>query len=121
MSPATSVYQTAVITSVKEETPGVKTFTLTYEDGSAIPYIAGQFITFVFTHHGREERRSFSISSSPVEDVQLSFTVKRIDNGAYSRLLTDRLQIGDRLQTTGAAGLFILPEDADPYEQVFFF
>jgi len=114
-------YQQVIITSIREETTGVKTFTVTYEDGAPIPYIAGQFITFVFTHHGREERRSFSISSSPVQNKPLSFTVKRIDNGAYSRLLTDRAKVGDILQTTGTAGLFTLPEKMDTYEQVFFF
>ena len=111
----------AIITSIKEETPGVKTFTVTYEDGSAIPYSAGQFITFAFTHHGKEERRSFSISSCPVLNELLSFTVKRIDNGAYSRLLTDRAVIGDKLVTTGATGMFTIPQNIDDYRQVFFF
>ncbi len=111
----------AIITSIKEETPGVKTFTITYEDGSAIPYSAGQFITFAFTHHGKEERRSFSISSCPVLNEPLSFTVKRIDNGAYSRLLTDRAAIGDKLYTTGATGLFTIPQNIGEYRQVFFF
>lgn len=114
-------FQTVIITAIREETPGVKTFTITAEDGNPIPYTAGQFITLVFTHHGREERRSFSISSSPALNEPLSFTVKRIDNGAYSRLLTDRLAIGDKLYTTGTAGLFILPADMDGYDQVFFF
>jgi len=113
-------YQTVIITSIKEETKDVKTFTLTYEGGSNIPYLAGQFITFVFTHHGREERRSYSISSSPTGNAPLAFTVKRIDNGAYSRLLVDRAVIGDKLQTTGAAGLFTLTNHA-AYEQVYFF
>lgn len=113
--------QSAIITSIREETPGVKTFSLRQEDGSVIPYAAGQFITFVFTHHGKEERRSFSISSSPVLNEPLSFTVKRIDNGAYSRLLTDRATIGNRLLTTGAAGLFTLPASIDAFSQVFFF
>lgn len=112
---------TVIITSIREEIPGVKTFTITSEDGGAIPYVAGQFITFVFMHHGKEERRSFSISSSPALHEPLAFTVKRIDNGAYSRLLTDRLVIGDKLQTTGPAGLFLLPEYPAPFEQVFFF
>ena len=114
-------YKTAIITSIREETPGVKTFTVTYTDGSPIPYIAGQFITFVFTHHGKEERRSFSISSSPVTGDPLAFTVKRVDNGAYSRLLTDRAAVGDKLYTTGAAGLFTLPQNMEPYKQIFFF
>jgi len=114
-------YQSVVITSIRRETPGVKTFTLTYEDGSDIPYAAGQFITFVFTHHGKEERRSFSISSCPLLNEPLSFTVKRIDNGAYSRLLIDRAGVGDKLYTTGASGLFTFSEELVNYEQVFFF
>jgi ferredoxin-NADP reductase len=110
-----------IITSIREETPGVKTFTIAAEDGQPIPYTAGQFITFIFTHHGREERRSFSICSSPALDEPLSFTVKRVDNGAYSRLLIDRAQPGDKLFTTGAAGLFTLPQNLAAYEQMFFF
>lgn len=113
--------QGIIITSIREETPGVKTFTVSSEDGSAIPYSAGQFLTFVFTHHGREERRSFSICSSPALNEPLSFTVKRVDNGAYSRLLIDRAKVGDKLYTTGSAGLFTLPENVVGYEQVFFF
>ena len=114
-------YLTTIITAIREETPGVKTFTITYEDGTNIPYTAGQFITFVFSHHGREERRSFSISSCAVLGEPLSFTVKRIDNGAYSRLLIDRAKAGDKLFTTGAAGLFTLPVSIADYRQVFFF
>ena len=119
MNPAEK-YQTVVITSIKEETKDVKTFTLTYDDGSPVAYVAGQFITFVFTHHGREERRSYSISSSPASNEPLAVTIKRIDNGAYSRLLVDRAMVGDKLQTTGAAGLFTLTNHT-AYEQIFFF
>ena len=114
-------FQTVIITAIREETPNVKIFTCAGENGSAIPYVAGQFITFVFTHHGKEERRSYSISSCPVLKEPLSFTVKRIDNGAYSRLLIDWAAAGDQLQTTGAAGLFTIPVNMDAYEQVFFF
>jgi ferredoxin-NADP reductase len=114
-------YKTVVITSIREETKDVKTFTLHYEDGTDIPYAAGQFITFVFTHHGREERRSYSISASPALHEPLSITLKRIDNGAYSRLLIDRAKAGDRLQTAGVAGLFTIPKDIAQYRQIFFF
>ena len=51
----------------------------------------------------------------------MSFTVKRIDNGAYSRLLTDKATVGDKLYTTGAAGLFTLPQQITAYKQLFFF
>jgi ferredoxin-NADP reductase len=115
-----SLYQVVIVTSAREETPGVRTFILTYEDGSPIPYTAGQFITLVFTHHGREERRSFSISSSPALDEPLSFTVKRIENGAYSRFLIEKIKPGDKLRTTGTAGLFTLPQNMNDSDQVFF-
>ncbi len=120
MVPATPDLKTLVITSIREEAAGVKTFVIASEDGSPIPYTAGQFITFVFAHHGKEERRSFSLSSSPELNEPVSFTIKRIDNGAYSRLLIDKAQVGDKLYTTGAAGLFTLPATLSA-KQVFFF
>ena len=116
-----TLFQTVIITAIRPEADGVKTFTVAPEDGKPIPYKAGQFITLVFTHHGREERRSYSISSSPETDASMCFTVKRVDNGAYSRLLVDKARPGDKLYTTGSAGIFTLPGSATGYEQVFFF
>lgn len=113
-----SIYRQVVVTNIAEEAAGVKTFTVAFADGSAIPYVAGQFITFSFTHHGREERRSYSVSSCPALNEPLSFTVKRLDNGAYSRLFTDKVRVGDMLTTTGVAGRFILPA---PGAGVYFF
>lgn len=113
-------YRSIVITGITERAPGVKTFALAYADGMPVPFRSGQFITLVFTHHGKEERRSFSISSSSSINEQLAITVKRIDNGAYSRYLADRAKVGDVLLTTGVAGLFTLPEQVED-KQLFFF
>lgn len=113
-------YKSVVVTAIDGNVPGVKTFALTYADGRLIPYRSGQFITLVFTHHGKEERRSFSISSSAAAGEPLAITVKRIDNGAYSRYLTDKVMPGDVLTTTGVAGLFTLPGVEVP-ERVLFF
>lgn len=97
----------------------MKTFLLSYASGEAVPFIPGQFITLVFSSHGNEERRSFSISSA--ENEQLAITVKRVDNGAYSRMLADRARPGDILYTSGVAGLFILPVQVKEPTQIFFF
>ena len=73
-----------------------------------IEYTAGQFITFIFLdRNGREERRSYSISSIPSES--LSITVKRIPNGAYSRILVEKVKVGDVLTGLAPAGFFTLP------------
>ncbi len=120
MSSLQDNYRAIIITSLKEEVPGVKTFTVRNDDGSLINYLSGQFITLIFNHHGKEDRRSFSISSCHVNNEPLSFTVKRIDNGAYSRWLHDKCTVGTVLYTTGAAGLFTIPEQTDA-KQFFFF
>ncbi len=121
MSGTSAIYKSVVITTIRQENIGVKTFTVTCEDGSPVPYQSGQFITFVFTIKGIEERRSYSISSSAELGEPLSFTVKRIENGTYSRLLVDKSEPGDKLQTSGVAGLFRLPQDFSKYQQFFFF
>jgi len=118
---STEPYKAVIITSIKREKPGVKTFTLSGQEEQEIPYTAGQFITFTFSHHHKEERRSFSISSSPALNEPFAITVKRVDNGAYSRLLIDKLKEGDVLHTTGASGLFTISKDITGYKQAFFF
>ena len=119
-APAGNLYHPLRIVSIKEEADNVRTFVLQALEAKQISYTAGQFLTFVFQSHHREERRSFSISGSPELNEPLSITVKRIDNGVFTRYLIDRAEPGDVLYTTGAAGLFTLPQDIAEYEQVFF-
>src|SRR5690606_36157907 len=96
------------ITRIVQETEHAKTFFLAPENWQ-VNYEAGQFLTLVFyTKHG-EKRRSYSISSSPLEK-ELSITVKKIDNGEFSRLLLQHAKVGDMLYTSGISGHFRLPE-----------
>jgi len=99
------------ITEIIEETADTKTFVFETADSEAFPYQAGQFITLVFPRLlGEDARRNYSLSSAPGIDDKLSFTVKRIPNGEYSRRMIDHLKVGDELQTIGASGYFTLPE-----------
>jgi ferredoxin-NADP reductase len=107
------------IDKIITETPDTKSFIL---KGEELGYDPGQFLTFVFRNFsGKEERRSYSISSTPVLHEPLRITVKRITNGAYSRRLVDEAKEGDTLYTTGASGYFVLPSDTDRYKKVVFF
>lgn len=107
------------IARIKQELPGVKTFY--FEDNTQLNYQAGQYITVLHQHHGQEVRRSYSLLSSPVLNEPLAITVKRIDNGIVSRYLTDQAKPGDKLVTTGAAGLFTLPDNVNELQRLFFF
>jgi ring-1,2-phenylacetyl-CoA epoxidase subunit PaaE len=108
------------IVSVKTETDDCKTFVLEPADGSKLTCQAGQFLTLVFPKGAGEDRRSFSISSTPILDEPLSITVKKIANGEYSRKLVDYARVGDILQTIGASGFFTEPDNIESFRQLVF-
>ncbi len=115
------LYKTLHITAIARETEDSKTFYLAPAGAADVfAYQAGQFLTFVFTKAAGEDRRSYSISAAPLLEEPLSVTVRRLENGAYSRKLFDEAKKGDVLVSTGAAGFFVLPEDMEPYRQIFF-
>ena len=107
------------IVSIKQESRDTATFFLKEVSGRKIPYKAGQFITLVFTHHTEEIRRSYSLSSSPDEDL-LAVTVKRQANGEISRFMLNKLQIGEVLTSVEPAGRFTV-NSFHPEKDIFFF
>lgn len=110
-----------IVARINEEVPGFKVFEFEEEESSRIHFQAGQYLTFVHYFNGIETRRSYSITSSPVLNEPLAVGVKRIENGLFSRFMTDKVQPGDVLETIGAAGLFTLPQNTNDFKQVFFF
>ena len=113
-------YEQLVIQKIITETPDARTFILQPISGTAYTYKSGQFLTLVFPKLAGEQRRSYSISSSPVCNEPLSITVKRVENGEFSRHFIDHAREGDLLWSAGIGGLFVLPENTQPYKQVFF-
>lgn len=106
-----SIIKRLRIVKVTEEAPDTKTFVLEALDGWQPQYSSGQFLTLVFyTKHG-EKRRSYSITSSPALQEPLSITVKKIENGEFSRALVYNFREGDTLLTSGISGFFKLDED----------
>ncbi|GAC1313246.1 MAG: ferredoxin--NADP reductase [Mucilaginibacter sp.] len=95
------------VEAIKWELPDTATFFFKDTSGKRVPCQAGQFITLVFNHHDEEIRRSYSLSSSPDEEL-LSITVKRIENGEISRFLLTKVKPGDVLNAVEPAGRFII-------------
>jgi ferredoxin-NADP reductase len=112
------LFKELIVSDVCEEIPGFKTIAF---EPNAIAYKPGQYLTFVHKTPHDEIRRSYSIVSTPVLNEPLAIGVKRIPNGVFSRLLVDRIKVGDALVTTGAAGFFTLPNDVELYDTLFFF
>lgn len=109
------------LVGIREETPGCKSFFLEPVEGRPLDYRAGQFLTFAFFNAAGEQRRSYSIVSTPGKPGPLMITVRRIDNGEFSRFLFEKVKVGDVLLCTGSAGYFVLPEDKPGPPQYFFF
>ena len=97
------------VEAIKWELPDTATFYLKEVSGQKIAYKAGQFITLVFNHHAEEIRRSYSLSSSPDEEL-LSITIKRISNGEISRFMLTKVAVGDILTAVEPAGRFTLAD-----------
>ena len=114
------LYKMLRIDKIKPETEDCKTFYMSPVDAPPLVYQPGQFLTFIFNKPSGEDRRSYSLSSTPFLQEPLAITVKRLDNGEYSRKLFDRAKEGDLLTTTGAAGFFVLPRDIDLFKEIFF-
>ncbi|MFI1213006.1 2Fe-2S iron-sulfur cluster-binding protein [Streptomyces sp. NPDC020802] len=91
------------ITRIIDETPDTRTFTL----DAPFPYRAGQFLTV----KACGTLRSYSMSSSPDTDGELSVTVKRVPGGLVSGWMHERLKTGDTLEATRPSGSFCLRED----------
>ncbi|HVW96112.1 MAG TPA: ferredoxin--NADP reductase [Mucilaginibacter sp.] len=107
------------IENIKWELADTATFYLREISGNKVVFGAGQFITLVFHHHQQEIRRSYSLSSSPDEEL-LAITVKRIPNGEISRFLLTKMTVGDILNAVEPAGKFTLSDSAQERDIVLF-
>jgi ring-1,2-phenylacetyl-CoA epoxidase subunit PaaE len=94
------------IVDIRVETPACKTFVL--QASEPFVYKAGQFLPFIFYRHGREVRRSYSFSSSPIADDNISITIKRTVNGEMSRWWMDEATVGTTLTSQQPAGMFTI-------------
>jgi ferredoxin-NADP reductase len=107
------------VEAIKPETADTITFYLREVSGQPVPYKAGQFITLIINHHGEDIRRSYSLSSSPDEEL-LAVTVKRIPNGEITRYLHTYAKAGDVWNAVEPAGRFTLPADINGQTLVYF-
>jgi 3-ketosteroid 9alpha-monooxygenase subunit B len=106
-------FQRATVTRVVRENAAVRTFVLAPHDGP-FSYRAGQFCTFRVRVDGKDLLRSYSMSSAPEIDGELTTTVKRVPGGAVSNWLIDNVAAGDEVELTRPRGVFCLREAPAP-------
>ncbi len=71
-------------------------------------YTQGQYLTLRFDISGRDERRAYSLSSSPLE-TDLTVSVKRVARGVVSNHICNNIKIGDSIAVMPPQGKFFTP------------
>jgi ferredoxin-NADP reductase len=96
------------IAAIVRETPHVKTFRLVEANGGPIPFTfaPGQFLTLTAEIEGHIARRSYTIASPPTRNSYVEVTVKREDEGEFSRFLHDKASVGQAIEVRGPTGAF---------------
>jgi 3-ketosteroid 9alpha-monooxygenase subunit B len=109
-------YHPLRVKRIIQETADTRSFVLDVPEelGETFRYQPGQFCTFR-VHIGDDEHlRSYSMSSAPETDADLTVTVKRVAGGLVSNWLLDNVSEGDVLETTKPAGVFCAQDDERP-------
>lgn len=104
------------ITEKIEETADSCSFLFDIPEGltEQYTYIPGQYLTVQLDINGEEQRRAYSIFTSPLEE-KFGFTVKRVKNGKVSNYLIDTITQGQSINIHTPEGKFLV--HADPAQQ----
>jgi len=109
-------YHSLRIARIVVETHDANSFVLDVpaELAETFRYRPGQFCTFRVHIDGDEHLRSYSMSSAPATDRDLTVTVKRVAGGLVSNWFLDNLTEGSTIELTRPAGVFCPQESERP-------
>lgn len=92
-----------------------------FEPTEKVSYKSGQFFTVAVNVNGKEERRAYSLCSSPFVDEFPAVAVKRVDGGKVSNYLNDEVKAGDELLLMPPIGNFTTDFDASNSRHIVLF
>jgi ferredoxin-NADP reductase len=93
-------WQIGTVTSIKPETPRVKSFRIGLP--MWMPHLPGQHYDVRLTApDGYRAQRSYSIASSPLDEGEIELTVDRLEDGEVSPYFHDVLVEGDQVEVRG--------------------
>ncbi|WP_367392284.1 2Fe-2S iron-sulfur cluster-binding protein [Lewinella sp. LCG006] len=110
------------ISKVKTETEDTVSlyFQVPAELAETFAYKQGQYLTLRFSINGTEERRAYSMSSSPLEP-ELAVSVKRVSGGKVSNHIHDAVKAGDTVEVMPPQGRFYTALDPDQRKSYYLF
>jgi len=105
-----SQFHNLKVVDVKNETSDTVSvaFEVPESDRNAFDYDPGQYLTLKFNINGNDERRSYSMCSSPFSGEPIRIAVKRVENGLVSNHINDVISVGSQIEVMPPQGNFIL-------------
>ncbi|MCH6200847.1 ferredoxin--NADP reductase [Aquiflexum sp. LQ15W] len=98
-------YLSLKVREVVKETPD--TVTIYFEQPEPyLDYKPGQYLTVILELGGKEERRSYSLCTSPFTDPHPGITVKKVKGGLVSNYLNEQVRPGKTLEIMKPLGNF---------------
>ena len=96
-------WQVATVKSIKQETPRVKSFTLSLPNWT--PHLAGQHYDLRLTaEDGYQAQRSYSIASAPDGSGTFELMIEGLPDGEVSGWFSDCAAVGDQVELRGPIG-----------------
>jgi ferredoxin-NADP reductase/predicted pyridoxine 5'-phosphate oxidase superfamily flavin-nucleotide-binding protein len=105
-------WQQGVVTKVVQESALVKSFYLQAQTGTLPRFKAGQFLTVKANIKGKQQIRTYTLSSSP-NDEFYRISVKHETKGVFSSFLHQQIQTGDVLDFKFPSGEFYIDPDVE--------
>ncbi len=115
-------FHSLTVKNVKQETADSVSvsFEIPQDLKEQFKYKQGQYLTLKFDINGTEQRRAYSMSSSPV-DPDITVTVKRLKDGLVSNHINSNLKAGDQVEVMKPEGRFFTPLDPTQRKTYFLF
>ena len=105
-----SMFHSLKVIDIKNETSDTVSVAFEIPEGgkNTFDYTSGQYLTLKFDINGTEERRSYSMCSSPFSGEPIRIAVKRVDKGLVSNHINDVIKVGDQIEVMSPQGNFTL-------------
>jgi len=103
----TPKFHTLTISKICKETDDTVsiTFDIPTELKEDFSFKSGQYLTLRATINGNDERRSYSLSSSPFEN-EWTVAIKQVENGIFSTYANQELKVGQTIEVMTPTGNF---------------
>lgn len=109
------------VKQVIEETDQAKSIYFDIPDDlkDKFTYLSGQYITVKFDLEGQEQRRAYSLCTSPTEG-RFGVNVKRVDKGLVSNHINDHIRVGSEIEVMPPDGKFGIKHNHGLERDLFF-